>query len=58
MFNEVYKNSKVRKPYNQIIDWANSLPENVIVKKKNEAESLFKRIGITFSVYKGDTNMF
>ena len=51
MFNEVYKNSKVRKPYNQIIDWANSLPENVIVKKKNEAESLFKRIGITFSVY-------
>ena len=42
MFNEVYKNSKVRKPYNQIIDWANSLPENVIVKKKNEAESLFK----------------
>ena len=51
MFNEVYNNSKVRKPYNKIIDWANSLPQNVIVKKKTEAENLFKRIGITFSVY-------
>ena len=49
--NEVYKNSKVRKFYNQIYDWALSLPENVIVKKKNEAENLFKKIGITFSVY-------
>ena len=44
MYNEVYKNSKVRKFYNQIYDWAKSLPENVIVKKKNEAENLFKKI--------------
>ena len=51
MYNEVYKNDKVRKFYNQIYDWAKSLPENVIVKKKNEAENLFKKIGITFSVY-------
>ncbi len=51
MYNEIYKNSKVRKPYNKIFDWAKSLPENVIVKKKHEAESLFKKIGITFSVY-------
>ena len=51
MYNEVYKNSKVRKFYNRIYDWAKSLPENVIVKKKNEAENLFKKIGITFSVY-------
>jgi len=51
MYNEIYKNSKIRKPYNKIFDWAKSLPENVIVKKKNEAESLFKKIGITFSVY-------
>ena len=50
MYNEVYKNSKVRKFYNQIYDWAKSLPENVIVKKKTEAENLFKKIGITFSV--------
>ncbi len=51
MYNEIYKNQKVRKSYNKIFDWAMSLPENVIVKKKNEAESLFKKIGITFSVY-------
>jgi len=51
MYNEVYNKSKVRKFYNQIYDWAKSLPENVVVKKKNEAENLFKKIGITFSVY-------
>ena len=51
MYNEIYKNSRIRKPYNKIFDWAKSLPENVIVKKKNEAENLFKKIGITFSVY-------
>ena len=51
IYNEIYKNSKVRKPYNKIFDWAKSLPENVIVRKKNEVESLFKKIGITFSVY-------
>ena len=46
MYNEVYNKSKVRKFYNQIYDWAKSLPENVVVKKKNEAENLFKKIGI------------
>ena len=50
MYNEIYKNSKVRNFYNKIYDWAKSLPENTIVKK-NEAENLFKKIGITFSVY-------
>ncbi len=51
MYNEIYKNAKIRKSYNKIYDWAKSLPENIIVKKKNEAENLFKKIGITFSVY-------
>ncbi len=51
MYNEVYKKSKVRKFYYEIYDWAKSLPKNIIVKKKNEAENLFKKIGITFSVY-------
>ena len=51
MFNEVYKNDKVRHPYTKIMDWANSLTKNIIVRKKNEAENLFKKIGITFSVY-------
>ena len=51
MFNEVYNKDKIRNPYTKIMDWANSLPRNIIVKKKNEAENLFKKIGITFSVY-------
>lgn len=51
MYNEIYKNSKIRRFYSKIYDWAKSLPENVIVKKKSEAENLFKKIGITFSVY-------
>lgn len=51
MFNEVYNKDKIRIPYTKIMDWANSLPRNIIVKKKNEAENLFKKIGITFSVY-------
>ena len=31
--------------------WANSLPKNTLIKKKTEAENLFRKIGITFSVY-------
>ena len=51
MFNEIYDKKRVRPLYVPIMNWAKSLPENVIVKKKNEAENLFKKIGITFSVY-------
>ena len=51
MFNEVYNKDKIRIPYTKIMDWANSITKNIIVKKKNEAENLFKKIGITFSVY-------
>jgi len=43
MYNEVYKNSKVRKFYNQIYDWAKSLPENVIVKKKMKLKIFLKK---------------
>ena len=51
MFNEVYNDNKIRSPYSKIMDWADSLPKNIILRKKNEAENLFKKIGITFSVY-------
>tara|TARA_B100002052_G_scaffold245994_1_gene231942 strand:- start:154 stop:1506 length:1353 start_codon:yes stop_codon:yes gene_type:complete len=33
------------------MNWAKSLPESTIIKRKSEAENLFKKIGITFSVY-------
>ena len=51
MYNEVFDKKTPRKAYQDIITWANSLPYNTLIKKKAEAENLFKKIGITFSVY-------
>ena len=51
MFNEVFHKNKPRVAYKDIVSWANSLPYHTLIKKKNEAENLFKKIGITFSVY-------
>ena len=51
MYNEVFDKKAPRKAYQDIITWANSLPYNTLIKKKAEAENLFKKIGITFSVY-------
>ena len=51
MFNEVIQNSRVREPYNKVFDWAEALPKNIILKKQIQAENLFKKIGVTFSVY-------
>ena len=51
MFNEVFNKNKPRVAYKDIVSWANSLPYHTLIKKKNEAENLFKKIGITFSVY-------
>ena len=51
MYNEVFDKKNPRKAYQDIITWADSLPYNTLIKKKAEAENLFKKIGITFSVY-------
>ena len=51
MFNEVYEKRKIRPIYSPVLSWAKSLPESTILKRKSEAENLFKKIGITFSVY-------
>ena len=51
MFNEVLNNSKIRPPYNKVFNWAEALPKNIILKKQIQAENLFKKIGVTFSVY-------
>ncbi len=51
MYNEAFDKKKIRKPYSNIMTWANSLPQNTVIKKKLQAENLFKKIGITFSVY-------
>ena len=51
MFNEVINKLKVRAPYNKVFNWAEALPKNTILKKQIQAENLFKKIGVTFSVY-------
>ena len=56
MYNEVFNKNKVRDTYSSIMSWAKSLPYNVVVKKKLQAENLFKKIGITFSVYNNFDN--
>ncbi len=56
MYNEVFNKKKVRDPYLNIMSWAKSLPHNLVVKKKLQAENLFKKIGITFSVYNNFDN--
>ena len=43
MYNEVFEKKVPRKAYQDIIAWANSLPYNTLIKKKAEAENLFKK---------------
>ena len=49
MYNEVFDKRKPRKPYTEIV--SGQISTLSCSKKKNEAENLFKKIGITFSVY-------
>ena len=44
MFNEVYEKRKIRPIYSPVLSWAKSLPESTILKRKSEAENLFKKI--------------
>ena len=44
-------NGSIRKPYKKIDKWIQSFKDNSYEKKHQEAQRIFKRIGITFSVY-------
>lgn len=50
-FNEMFDNGKVRAPYAQLQDWMSAMPAELRQMKQAEAETLFRRIGITFAVY-------
>lgn len=50
-FNEMYSNGQVRPPYALLEDWMKNMPAALRSLKQAEAESLFRRIGITFAVY-------
>lgn len=50
-FNEMEEGGAVRAPYSGLQDWVREMPVELRNLKQHEAESLFRRIGITFAVY-------
>ena len=56
-FNEMFDGDAVRPAYAGLMDWVQNTSPEVLAQKKEEAEALFRRIGITFAVYGegGDT---
>src|SRR4051794_6663155 len=56
-FNEMFDGKQVRQAYAQLVNWVDTTSPEVLAQKKEEAEALFRRIGITFAVYGegGDT---
>jgi uncharacterized circularly permuted ATP-grasp superfamily protein len=50
-FNEMFDSGGVRSPYRRLEDWTRDMPAELRSLKQSEAESLFRRIGITFAVY-------
>jgi uncharacterized circularly permuted ATP-grasp superfamily protein len=51
MFDEMNGPDGVRAPYADIDAWLKSIDPEAFALKKQEAETLFRRIGITFAVY-------
>ncbi len=56
-FNEMFDGDRVRPAYERLLHWVQNTSPEVLAQKKEEAEALFRRIGITFAVYGegGDT---
>ncbi|MDS9466363.1 circularly permuted type 2 ATP-grasp protein [Paracoccus sp. MBLB3053] len=50
-YNEMLESGQVRAPYAMLSDWVQTMPNDIRQMKQAEAESLFRRIGITFAVY-------
>ncbi|EFO29223.1 carboxylate-amine ligase [Roseibium sp. TrichSKD4] len=51
-FNEMLDDAGMSRPaYSKLEDWLNSKPPNFLKKKNREAETIFRRLGITFAVY-------
>ena len=50
-YNEMVDGGRVREPYAMLSDWIETMPAEMRQMKQAEAETLFRRIGITFAVY-------
>ena len=44
----------VRKAYTNYADWLHSVPPHLLQRKHEQADILFRRLGITFTVYGQD----
>jgi uncharacterized circularly permuted ATP-grasp superfamily protein len=54
-FDEMHAaDGSVRDSYRSYAEWLQSIPEAVTARKREEADLLFHRIGITFAVYGED----
>ena len=42
---------QVRPPYRHIDEWLRSTDQSVFASKREEADLIFRRVGITFNVY-------
>ena len=53
----MFDGDRVRPAYERLLHWVQNTSPEVLAQKKEEAEALFRRIGITFAVYGegGDT---
>lgn len=50
-FNEMEDTSGARQPYRRIADWISETGTDLLGQRRQEAEALFRKIGITFAVY-------
>jgi uncharacterized circularly permuted ATP-grasp superfamily protein len=51
MYGHDASNAQARSAYKGIADWLSSQPLDALVRKRTDAEGLFRRTGITFAVY-------
>lgn len=52
MFSEMYADSgSVRVPYEKVAEWVAAAGVDLLKRRQNEAEAIFRKIGITFAVY-------
>lgn len=55
-FNEMYVDDKLRPVYKAVTEWFDAMGTEELAMKQQEAEILFRRIGITFAVYSEGTS--
>ncbi len=54
-FNEMRDGSRVREAYTTLDRWLGEVPPERLVQRRDEADRIFRRRGITFAVY-GDNS--